>query len=376
LLTLAVSKFRSAAVFSGSELCYPFGHTHGRRWPVRRRDFIALFGGSAAWPLAARAQQAARLREVAVWMARPNDMEGQRRAAAFRERLQVLGWTVGRNIRTDYHWVTGDIDRTRMAKEIVEQQPDVIVVESTVGVEALARESSTIPMIFVNLADPVGSGFVETLRHPGRNITGFMGLEPTLGSKWPELLKEIAPTVAQLGFLFDPDTAPYAEPFLRRTESAARLLGVEVTAAHIRNDAEIEHAITRIASNPGGGLIVLPDPTTNTRFEVIIAMTARYRVPAIYAWRYQVVAGGLISYGVDIADTFRGAAVYVDHLLRGARPGDLPVQAPTRFTVGKILGAPYGHEHGAAMARSGQARRSPRSARAGLRLVHRGLRHT
>jgi ABC transporter substrate binding protein len=205
LLTLAVSKFRSAAVFSGSELCYPFGHTHGRRWPVRRRDFIALFGGSAAWPLAARAQQAARLREVAVWMARPNDMEGQRRAAAFRERLQVLGWTVGRNIRTDYHWVTGDIDRTRMAKEIVEQRPDVIVVESTVGVEALASESSTIPMIFVNLADPVGSGFVETLPHPGRNITGFMGLEPTLGSKWPELLKEIAPTVAQLGFLFDND---------------------------------------------------------------------------------------------------------------------------------------------------------------------------
>jgi putative ABC transport system substrate-binding protein len=300
---------------------------------MRRREFITLLGGAAAWPLAARAQQPASLREIAVWMARPNDMEGQRRAAAFRERLQVLGWTVGRNIRTDYRWVTGDIDRTRMAKEIVEQQPDVIVVESTVGVAALSNESRTIPMIFVNLADPVGSGFVESLAHPGGNITGFMSIEPTLGSKWPELLKEIAPKVVQLGFMFNPDTTPYAEPFLRRAKNAARLLGMEVTAAYIHNDAEIEHVIAQIASNPGGGLIVLPEPTTNTRFELIIAMTARYRLPAIYAFPYEVVAGGLISYGVDIADSFRGAAVYVDHIFRGEKPAELPVQAPTLFRL-------------------------------------------
>jgi putative tryptophan/tyrosine transport system substrate-binding protein len=285
---------------------------------VKRREFITLLGGAAAvWPLAARAQQPGRTREIVIWMGRPNDAEGQRQAAAFREGLQTLGWTAGRNVRTDYRWVTGDIDRTRMAKEIVEQQPDVIVVETTVGVAALARETRTIPMIFVNVSDPVGSGFVANVANPGGNITGFMSNEPILGGKWPELLKEIAPGVARVGFLFNPDTAPYAEPFLRHAESAARLLGIEVAAARVRNDAEIEHAIAGIASNPGGGLIVLPESTTNARFELIIAVAARHRVPAIYAYRYQATAGGLISYGVDIADLFRGAAVYVDNILRG-----------------------------------------------------------
>jgi putative tryptophan/tyrosine transport system substrate-binding protein len=301
---------------------------------MRRRDFITLLGGAApGWPLAARAQQRARVRDIAVWMGRPNDAEGQRNAAAFRERLQVLGWTVGQNIRIDYRWVTSDIDRARMAKEIVEQQPDVIVVETTVGVSALASESRTIPIIFVNVSDPVGSGFVETLAHPGGNITGFMSNEPTLGGKWPELLKDIAPTVVRAGLLFNPDTAPYAEPFLRSAEGAARLLGMEVTAAPFRNDAEIEQAMGRIASSPGGGLIVLPEATTNSRFEVIIGQAARYRLPAIYAYRYQAVAGGLLSYGVDIADLFHDAAVYVDHVLRGAKPADLPVQAAIRFPL-------------------------------------------
>jgi putative ABC transport system substrate-binding protein len=300
---------------------------------MRRRNFIALLGVAAAsWPRAAHAQPV-RMREIAIWMGRPNDAEGQRHAAAFREALQTVGWTVGRNIRTDYRWVTGDIDRTRMAKEIVEQQPDVIVVETTVGVEALARESRTIPMIFVNVSDPIGSGFVANLAHPGGNITGFMSNEPTLGGKWPELLKEIAPAVAQVGFLFNPDTAPYAEPFLHHAQSAARLLGMEVAAARVRNDAEIEQAIAGIGNNPDGGLIVLPETTTNARFEVIIAAAARHRVPAIYAFRYQAVAGGLISYGVDIADLFRGAAAYVDRILRGEKPFDLPVQAPTRFRL-------------------------------------------
>jgi len=300
---------------------------------MRPRAFITLLGGAATWPLAARAQQPVRMREIAIWMGRPNDAEGQRHAAAFREALQTFGWVVGRNIRTDYRWVTGDIDRTRMAKEIIEQQPDVIVVETTVGVEALARESRTIPMIFVNVSDPLGSGFVANLAHPGGNITGFMSNEPTLGGKWPELLKEIAPAVGRVGFLFNPDTAPYAEPFLRHAQGAAHLLGMEVAAARVRNDAEIEQAIAGIANNPGGGLIVLPESTTNARFEVIIAVAARHRVPAIYAYRYQAISGGLISYGVDIADLFRGAAAYVDRILRGEKPFDLPVQAPTRFRL-------------------------------------------
>jgi putative tryptophan/tyrosine transport system substrate-binding protein len=300
---------------------------------LKRREFISLLGGAAAWPLAARAQQPGRTREIVIWMGRPNDAEGQRQAAAFREGLQNLGWTVGRNVRTDYRWVTGDIDRTRMAKEIVEQQPDVIVVETTVGVAALARETRTIPMIFVNVSDPVGSGFVANLANPGGNITGFMSNEPILGGKWPELLKEIAPGVARVGFLFNPDTAPYAEPFLRHAESAARLLGIEVAAARVRNDAEIEHAIAGIASNPGGGLIVLPESTTNARFELIIAMAARHRLPAVYPYRYFAESGGLMSYGIDGIDVFRRAAAYVDRILKGTSPGELPIQAPTKYEL-------------------------------------------
>src|SRR5215467_7455064 len=238
---------------------------------MRPRAFITLLGGAATWPLAARAQQPVRMREIAIWMGRPNDAEGQRHAAAFREALQTFGWIVGRNIRTDYRWVTGDIDRTRMAKEIVQQQPDVIVVETTVGVEALARESRTIPMIFVNVSDPVGSGFVANLAHPSGNITGFMSNEPTLGGKWPELLKEIAPEVAHIGLLFNPETAPYAEAFLRHAEVAGRSLGVQVTAARARNDGEIERSIAELATRAGGGLIVLPEATTNARYELIIA---------------------------------------------------------------------------------------------------------
>jgi putative ABC transport system substrate-binding protein len=300
---------------------------------VRRREFITLLGSAAAWPIAARAQQPTRMHEIAIWMGRPNDVEGQRHADAFRERLRVLGWTVGHNIRIDYRWVTGDIDRTRLAKEVIEQKPDLIVVETTVGVAALARESRTIPMIFVNVSDPIGSGFVANLARPGGNISGFMSNEPTLGGKWPELLKEIAPGVDHIGFLFNPDTTPYAEPFLRQAEVAGRSLGVQVTASRARNDGEIERTITEIASRAGGGLIVLPEATTNARYELIIALTAQHRIPAIYAYRYQAMGGGLISYGVDIADLFQGAAVYVDRVFRGEKLADLPVQAPTRFRL-------------------------------------------
>jgi putative ABC transport system substrate-binding protein len=301
---------------------------------IGRREFITLLGGAAAaWPLAARAQQSGRTRQITVWMGRGNDPEGLRNSSAFRQELQALGWADGRTVRTDYRWVTGDIDRARLAKEVVEQQPDVIVIETTPGVAALSRESRTIPMVFVNVSDPVGSGFVANLARPGGNITGFMSNEPTLGGKWPELLKEIAPGVARVGFLFNPDTASYAEAFLRQAENAARSLGMELTASHARNDVEIDHAIATLASSPGGGLIVLPETTTNTRSQFIIAMAARYRLPAIYAYPYQATGGGLISYGVDLAELFRGAATYVDRILRGEKPADLPVQAPARFRL-------------------------------------------
>jgi ABC-type uncharacterized transport system substrate-binding protein len=301
---------------------------------LKRREFISLLAGAAAaWPLAARAQQPARVRQVTVWMGRANDAEGLRHGAAFRQGLQALGWTEGQNIRTDYRWVTGDIDRVRLAKEVVEQKPDLIVAETTVAVAALSRETRTIPIVFVNVSDPVGSGFVASLAKPGGTITGFTSNEPTLGGKWPELLKEIAPEVRRVGLLFNPNTAPYAEPFLRAAEAAAVSFGIDLNAARFNGDAEMERAIAALANEPGGGLIVLPETTTNTRSELIIALVAQYRVPTIYAYRYQVTAGGLISYGVDLADSFRDAASYVDRILRGEKPAELPVQAPTKFTV-------------------------------------------
>jgi putative ABC transport system substrate-binding protein len=300
---------------------------------MRRRDFITLLGAGAAWPLTARAQEPGRIRQITVWMGRANDAEGLRQGSAFRQELQARAWTDGRNIRTDYRWVTSDIDRVRLAKEIVEQQPDVIVVETTPGVAALSHESGTIPIVFVNVSDPIGAGFVASLARPGGTITGFMSNEPTLVGKWLELLKEIAFGVERVGFLFNPDTAPYAEAFLRQAEAAALSIGVKLIASQVHNDAEIERTMSDLASQPGGGLIVLPEATTNTHSDFIIAMASRYRLPAIYAYRYQVTGGGLISYGVDIADSFRAAATYVDRILRGEKPADLPVQAPTKFDL-------------------------------------------
>jgi putative tryptophan/tyrosine transport system substrate-binding protein len=302
---------------------------------MRRRQFLTMLGGAAAtWPLTARAQQPERVRRIVVWVGRADDAEGQRHVTAFRQGLQALGWTDGHNIRTDYRWELGDSDRRQtIAKEIVEQRPDLIVVQSTVGVAALARESRTIPMVFVNVSDPIGSGFVTSLARPGGTITGFTANEPTLGSKWPELLKEVAPGVGRVGFMFNPDTAPYAAAFLQQAEPAARALGGGLIPTRVHNDAEIERAITALGSEPGSGLIVLPEPTTNARSDLILGLAARARVPAISAYRFQAIGGGLLSYGVDLADEFRGAASYVDRILRGATPAGLPVQAPTKFLL-------------------------------------------
>jgi putative ABC transport system substrate-binding protein len=300
---------------------------------LRRRDFITLVGGTAAWPLAARAQQTGRVPEITVWMGRANDAEGQQYAAAFREQLQALGWTNRRNVRIDFRWVTGDLDRVSLAKEIIEQRPDVILVETTPAVAAFARESSTIPIVFVNVSDPIGGGFVASLARPGGSITGFISNEPTLGGKWPQLLKETAPGLGRIGFMFNPEVAPYAEAFMRPAEDAARSLGMELLASRVRNDIEIEHAIIALGGSSSGGLIVLPDPTTNTRSALIIGLAAQHRVPAIYAWRFQALGGGLISYGCDLAESFRDAASYVDRILRGEKPATLPVQMPTKFSL-------------------------------------------
>jgi putative ABC transport system substrate-binding protein len=302
---------------------------------IRRREFITLLSGAAAWPMTLHAQQADRMRRIAVMInaGGAEDPEGQRYVTAFRQGLQALGWTDGRNIRADYHWMAGTIDRIRaFAKEIVQQRPDLIVAETTPSVAALLQESRTIPIVFVNVSDPVGSGFVASLARPGGAITGFISNEPTLGSKWPQLLKEIAPGVGRVGFMFNPDTAPY-EFFLHQAEAAAPSVGVKLIAARVHDDAEIERAMAALGSEPGGGLIVLPEATTNTRSELIIGLAARHRLPAIYAFRYFPAGGGLISYGVDLAEEFRSAAAYADRILRGEKPGDLPVQAPSKFTL-------------------------------------------
>jgi putative tryptophan/tyrosine transport system substrate-binding protein len=269
---------------------------------MRRREFITLLGSGAVWPLAARAQQS--MRQVTIWMGRANDAEGQRLVAAFRQSFQDLGWINGRNVRMDYRWVTSDIDRLSLAKEVVEQNPDVIIAETTAAVAALSQVSGGIPIIFVNVSDPIGEGFVKALTSPGGAITGFISNEATLGSKWPGLLKEVAPGVARLGFLFNPDTAPYAEPFLRQAEVSALALGMQLNSSPVHNDPEIERTITDLASGGGGGLIVLPEFTTNTHSARIIELVAQHRLPAIFAYRFQAVGGGLLSYGPDLADSF------------------------------------------------------------------------
>ena len=303
---------------------------------MNRRDLIALLGGAAAWPVAARAQKGERLRRIGLLLV---DAPAERGLAMeFRRWLEALGWAVGRNVRADYRWY-GEVNRVSdAAKETVEQRPEVIVAGGTQAVAALSRESSAIPIVFVNVSDPVGSGFVASLARPGRLITGFTSNEPTLGGKWPELLKEIAPNVRRIGLLFDPGAAPYAEPFLRQAEAAARNMAIELMAARIHDRTEIERTMTALASDSGGGLIVLPDVTTNTASDVIIESAARHRIPAIYAWEFEAVAGGLMSYGMDLQESARGAAVYVDRILRGNMPADLPVQAPTKFKLVLNLG--------------------------------------
>src|SRR5262245_26232027 len=300
---------------------------------MRRRAFLAGLGSAAAWPMAARAQQPAPTRQVTVWMGRAPDAEGLRLSNAFGQQFQALGWAEGRNVRIDYRWVAGDIDRTRLANEVIGQQPDAIVVETTAGVTALASQSRGIPLIFVNVSDPIGGGFVANLARPGGTITGFMSNEPTLGGKWPEMIKEIVPGITRVGFLFNPNTSPYAGVFMRHAEASALAIGVKLAATPFQDDADIEQAMIGLSGEPGSGLIVLPELTTNVRSDLIIALAARYHLPAIYAYRFQATRGGLISYGVDLADSFRGAATYVDRILRGEKPGDLPVQAPTKFVL-------------------------------------------
>jgi putative ABC transport system substrate-binding protein len=301
---------------------------------IRRREFIAGLGGAAAWPLAARAQQGDRVRRIGLLMpVDENDPVAKPYVSAFTQALADLGWTQSRNMRIDLRWAGGDRNRIRaLAQELVGLQPDIIVTYATPATVAVQRETRTIPIVFVSVSDPVASSIVPRLNQPGGNITGFGGSEATLGGKWLELLSEIAPGLKRVAIMFNPDTAPVST-FMPSLETAARSLKVVPIIAPVHSDVEIETAIIAFRREPGGGLFVMPDVFMLVHRASIILAVARNNVPAVY-WQSPFTRdGGLLSYGVDVTDIFRRAASYVDRILRGAKPGDLPVQFPVKYEM-------------------------------------------
>jgi putative ABC transport system substrate-binding protein len=304
---------------------------------MQRREFIALVGSvAAAWPQWASAQQPDRMRRVGVLMGiAESDPAQQSFVSAFTQALQELGWRDGGNIRIDYRWGSGDADKIQsFARELVEQKPDLIVGHTTPVVAALKKQTSTIPIVFTQVSDPVGSHFVDGLAHPGGNITGFTNLEASMGAKLMELLKEVAPHTSRVALMFNPATSPEGGSyFLKPVEAAAPLLKMAMVAAPVHNSADIDSIMASLAREPNSGLIVMPDIFILAHRDQIIALADRYRLPAAYAYRLFPVSGGLISYGTDLADLFRRAAPYVDRILKGQKPSDLPVQTPTKYEL-------------------------------------------
>jgi putative ABC transport system substrate-binding protein len=302
---------------------------------MRRRDFITLLGGvAAAWPLAARAQQGDRVRRIGVLMqGEENDPVVQPRISVFTQALADLGWTDGRNVRIDVRWGRGDNNRIRaFAQELVGLPPDVVLTWGTPATAAVQRETRTIPIVFANVADPVASGIIARLNQPGGNTTGFAIYEASLGGKWLELLSEIAPGLKRVSILFNPDL-PGAPVYVPSFETAARSLKVEPIPAPVHDEVEIETAIIALGREPGGGLVVTSDAFAIAHRAPIILAAARNNVPAVYNASYFARDGGLLSYGPDTVENFRRAATYVDRILRGEKPGDLPVQLPTKFEM-------------------------------------------
>jgi putative tryptophan/tyrosine transport system substrate-binding protein len=303
---------------------------------MRRREFIALLGGAAAaWPVAARAQQPERMRRIGILMSlAESDPEAQARVAAFNKGLETLGWAEGRNVRIDIRWAASDATlMQQFAKELVALQPDLILSHNTPTTASLLQQTRTIPIVFVVVSDPVGSGFVASFSRPGGNVTGLTNIEPTMAGKWLELLKEIAPSVARVALLFNPATAPYAEDYLVPFKAAAASLALEGIGAPVRDTSELESAIAAQARAPNGGFVVMTDSFLVAHSAEITSLAARYRLPAVYPFRFFVERGGLMSYGNDLFDSFRRAATYADQILKGATPNELPVQAPVKFEL-------------------------------------------
>jgi putative ABC transport system substrate-binding protein len=302
---------------------------------MRRREFITLVGGAAAaWPLVARAQQRERMRRIGVLMARlANDPEGQAWVAAFLQGLQELGWSVGRNAIVDIRWFTGNsADARKYAAELLALAPDVILAEGSAAVAPFAQITRTVPIVFTIVVDPVGAGYVDSLARPGGNITGFTAFEYSFSGKWLQLLKEIVPGVTRVAVLRDPSIAAGPAQFAA-IQAVAPSLGVELRPVDVRDGDEIERAITAFAQNPNSGLIVTGSPLAAFHRDLIIALAVRHRLPAVYFARVWAAAGGLISYGPDFLDPFRRAAGYVDRILKGEKPADIPVQAPTKYEL-------------------------------------------
>lgn len=305
---------------------------------IGRRRFMALLcGASAAWPILSRAQQSAGIRTVGFLMGLANDVEAQARIKTFEQGLEKEGWTIGQDVHIEYRFAAGDASRMRtFAKELVELQPDLIVGHSTPVVAELVRATRTIPIVFVVVADPVGSGFAASIPRPGGNATGFTSLAASIAGKLLTILKQITPNLTRVTLMFNPDSVArgtvfdlYRSPF----EAAASSFALEAIAAEVRTPAEIERCMTELAREPNIGLIVMPDNFLTVHRQLIISLTARLRIPTVYPYRYFVEAGGLMSYGVDVMDLFRRAPEYVSRILRGENPADLPVQAPTKFEL-------------------------------------------
>ena len=305
---------------------------------MKRRDFITLLGGAAAaWSVAVRAQQAERMRRIGVLMGyAESDSDARAWYAAFGEAFQKLGWTGGRNIQVDTRWATpgGAETMRRFAMELVALPPDVLLSSTTPTTTALLQQTRTIPIVFALVADPIGSGFVASLAHPRGNVTGFMfTTEPAMAGKWVELLKEIAPRVARIAMLFNPAKATYAEFWLNPFKTAATSFAVEAIPSPVRDRSELQSVIAAQAREPNGGLIVMPDSSMDDYRVEITSLAARYRLPAVYPFRFFAEVGGLLSYGIDRAVNFRRAAAYVDRILKGEKPAELPVQAPIEFEL-------------------------------------------
>jgi putative tryptophan/tyrosine transport system substrate-binding protein len=302
---------------------------------LRRRDFIALLGAAAAWPSAVQAQSGTRVRRIGVLMSNAEaDPEGQARMAALREGLAEFGWKDGGNLRIEWRWSGDDLKRIETyAAELVSLAPELIVANGSANLRVLRDATQTIPIVFAVVNDPVGQGFITNLARPGGNITGFTFLEYSMVAKALDMLKQVAPSVARVAVMFNPETYPFYDVHLPSVESDAARFSIKVVRAAVASDAEIETTIAQLAREPGGGLLVPPDTYTLVHRATIVAAAARHRVPTIHAYRQSVREGGLMSYGADTLDIFRRAGSYVDRILKGASPGDLPAQAPVKFEL-------------------------------------------